>query len=62
MPTRKPSGHPAIQVKPSSKRKFIASCPIKGCRETRTMDTETLAWQAIAGHVGAKHEIYAYLH
>lgn len=59
---RNPAGHKKIQVKPNSRRKYVASCPIAGCRESRTMGTETQAWQAIAAHVGAAHEIYAYLH
>lgn len=59
---RHPSGHKKIQVKPNSNRKYVAACPIDKCRESRTMSTELLAWQAIAAHVGSAHEIYAYLH
>lgn len=59
---REPRGHKRIQVKRNSNRKYVAACPIGGCRESRTMDTEELAWQAMAAHIGAAHEIHAYLH
>lgn len=61
MPTRHPAGFPKIEVKPNSRRKFVAACPIKPCRVSRTMGTETLAWQAMTAHIAAAHEIHAYL-
>ncbi|HVH13102.1 MAG TPA: hypothetical protein VM759_08625 [Longimicrobium sp.] len=60
MPKRHPAGFKKIQVKRED-GKYVASCPVGSCKETRTMSTEQTAWQAIAAHAGAAHEVYAYL-
>jgi hypothetical protein len=61
------SKHVPIPVKPVKTRlgrvtvtEYKASCPKKGCKESRTMTTKAQAVAAIAGHVMAAHEDSSY--